>query len=105
MINISKKNQSYFRIFYQDILKLWRKYYSNQPSLPSTISFQYMCFNGFVKIGNKVVFHKKFSEKNINFIKCLINPFMTEAVHIFQLSQYERETPDFRARLPPSRQF
>ena len=25
--------------------------------------------------------------------------------HIFQLSRYERETPDFRARLPPSRQF
>ena len=35
----------------------------NQPSLPSTITSQYLRFNSFIKIGNKVVFHRKFFEK------------------------------------------
>ena len=31
-----------------------------------------MWFNGYIKIGNKIVFHRKFSEKNINFVNELI---------------------------------
>ena len=52
-LNILKNTLSYFPIFYKDILKLWAKYYSNQPSLlPSTIVSQYLCFNSFIEIDN-----------------------------------------------------
>ena len=71
-LNIPKNTLSYFRSFYKDILKLWAKYYSNQPSLPSTIVSQYLWFNSFIKIDNKVVFHEKFWEKIINFVDDLI---------------------------------
>ena len=63
-INTPKNTLSYFPSFYKDILKLWSKYYSNQPCLPSTIVSQYLWLNNFIKIDNKVVFHRKFSEKN-----------------------------------------
>ena len=36
-LNIPKNTLSYFPSFYKDILKLWTKYCSNQPSLPSAI--------------------------------------------------------------------
>ena len=62
-LNIPQNTLSYFPSFYKDILKLWTKYYSNQPSLPSTIISQYLWFNSFIKIDNNVVFHRKFSEK------------------------------------------
>ena len=39
-LNIPRNTLSYFPSFYKDILKLWTKYYSNQPSLPSTIVSQ-----------------------------------------------------------------
>ena len=71
-LNIPKNTLSYFPSFYKDILKLWTKYYSNQPSLPSTIVSQYLWFNSFIKIDNKVVFHRKFWEKIINFVDDLI---------------------------------
>ena len=71
-LNVPKNTLSYFPSFYKDILKLWSKYYSNQPSLPSTILSQYLRFNSFIKIDNEIVFHKKFSEKNINFVNDLI---------------------------------
>ena len=38
-------------------------------------------------------------------VVCFIAPSIKWCDHIFQLSRYERETPDFRVRLPPSRQF
>ena len=63
-LKIQKITLSYFTSFYKDILKFWSKYYSNQPSLPSTIVSQYLWFNSFIKIDNKIVFHRKFSEKN-----------------------------------------
>ena len=63
-LNIPKNTLSHFPSFYNDIMKLWSKYYSNQPSLPSTITSQYRWFNSFIMTDKKVVFHKKFSEKN-----------------------------------------
>ena len=71
-LDIRKSTLSYFPSFYKDILKLWNKYYSNQPSLPSTFVSQCLCFNVFIKIDNKVVFHRKFFEKNITFVIDLI---------------------------------
>ena len=68
--NIPKNTLSYFPSFYKDIMKLWTKYYSNQPSLPSTIVSQYLWLISF--IDNKVVFHRKFSGKKINFVNDLI---------------------------------
>ena len=65
--NIPKNTLSYFSSVYKDILKLWSKYYSNQPSLPSNIVSQYLWFNSFIKIDNKVVFHRKFLEKKHKF--------------------------------------
>ena len=62
----------YFLSFYKEIPKLWGKYYWKQPPLPSTIVSQYLWFNSFIKIDNKVVFHRKFLEININFVTDLI---------------------------------
>ena len=41
-INIPENTVSYFPSFYNYMLKYWRKYYSNQPSLLSTIASQYL---------------------------------------------------------------
>ena len=51
-----KKNLSYFSSFYKDILKLWSKY----STFPLRIVSQYLWFNSFIKIDNKVVFHRKY---------------------------------------------
>ena len=74
------------------MLILWTKYYSNKPSLPSTIISQYLWFNSFVKIDSKVVFHKEFSEKNINFVNDLIfknGKFKTweQIIHEFKIDK------------------
>ena len=61
----------YFPSFWKDIPKLWSKYFSNQPSLPSTITSQYLRFNTFIKFDNKVVLYWKYLEKT-NFINNLI---------------------------------
>ena len=55
-LDILKNALSYFPSFYKDILKLWSKHYSNQPSLPSSIISQYLRFNSFIKIDNEVGF-------------------------------------------------
>ena len=60
---ISKDTLTYFASFCKDILKLWSKYYPNQPFLPSSIISQYLLFNSVIKTGNKVVFHRKFLGK------------------------------------------
>ena len=91
-LNIPKNTLSYFPSFYKDMLILWTKYYSNKPSLPSTIISQYLWFNSFVKIDSKVVFHKEFSEKNINFVNDLIfknGKFKTweQIIHEFKIDK------------------
>ena len=65
-LNTLKNSFPYFPNFYIYILKLWSKYYSNQPSLPLTINFQ-----SFIKIDNKNVFHRKFLRKKM-FVNDLI---------------------------------
>ena len=54
---------------YNNILKVSSKYYSNQPSLPLTIASQFLWFNYFIKIHNKV--HRKFlkKKKTAKFVK------------------------------------
>ena len=53
------------------MMKLWSKYYSNQPSLPSTIVFQHLWFISCIKIDNKVVLQRKCLEKK-TFVNDLI---------------------------------
>ena len=48
-LSIPENFLSYFPSFYKDILKLLSKYCINQPSLPSTIFSQYLCFSIFGK--------------------------------------------------------
>ena len=63
-INILKNTLSYFVSFYNDILKLWSKYYSNQFSLPSNSISQYLWLKVFIKIDNtKLLFRGSFWEK------------------------------------------
>ena len=64
-LNFTVTLTSYFPSFCKGILKLWSKYDSNQPSLHSTIISQYLWFNSFIKIDNKVVFQRKFLKNNI----------------------------------------
>ena len=51
-----------FPSFYQDIITFWCYCCSSQPTLPSTISSQYLRFNTFIKIENSVVYYKEFSD-------------------------------------------
>ena len=55
-----------FPAFYQDIS--WCNYYSSPPTLPSTISSLYLWFNTFIKIENRVVYYKEFSDNQINYV-------------------------------------
>ena len=57
-----------FPTFYQDIITSWCNYYTSPPTLPSTISSQYLWFNTFIKIGNRVVYYKEFSDNQINYV-------------------------------------
>ena len=70
-LNSLKNTLSYFPSFYKDKLKRWSKYYSNQPSLSSTIFSQYLWFNSFIKIDYKVVSHR-FWKKKKNFVNDII---------------------------------
>ena len=57
-----------FPTFYQDIITSWCNYYTSPPTLPSTISSQYLWFNTFIKIENRVVYYKEFSDNQINYV-------------------------------------
>ena len=46
----------------------WCHYYTSPPALPSTISSQYLWFNIFTKIENRVVYYKEFSDNQINYV-------------------------------------
>ena len=61
-----------FPSFYQDLITFSCNYYSSPPTLPSASPSQYLWFNTFIKIGNSVVYYKKFSDNQIN-LKCWIN--------------------------------
>ena len=57
-----------FPTFYQDIITSSGNYYTSPPTLPSTISSQYLWFNTFIKIENRVVYYKEFSDNQINYV-------------------------------------
>ena len=88
-LNTPKNTVSYFPCFYKDILKLWSRYYSNQPSVRSNIASQCLWFNICIKIENKVVFYRNFSE-NINFVNVLIKE--NRKFKIWQQITYEFKT-------------
>ena len=57
-----------FPTLYQDIITSWCNYYTSSPTLSSTISSQYLWFNTFIKIQNRVVYYKEFSDNKINYV-------------------------------------
>ena len=67
-LSIPPKILNCFPLFYRELLSLWSKNYSCEPNIPSLISSQYLWYNNYIKIDNKVVFIREFSEKQINFV-------------------------------------
>ena len=57
-----------FPSFYQDTIPSWRNYYSSPPTLPATISSQYLWFNIFIKTESSIVYYKGFSHNQINYV-------------------------------------
>ena len=54
--------------FCRDIIRPWCNYYTSPPTLLSTISTQYLCFDTFIKIENRAVCYKEFSDNQINYV-------------------------------------
>ena len=60
-----------FSNFYQDIITSWQNYYTSPPTFSAKVSSQYLCFNTFAKIENRVVYYKELSSNQINY--CVIS--------------------------------
>ena len=58
----------HFPSFYKNLISLWSSYISCSPNIPSTIASQYIWYNTYFKIDNKVIYYKEFSEKGINYV-------------------------------------
>ena len=56
-----------FPTFYQDIITSSCNYDLSPPTLPSTIFSQYLWSHIFIKIENRVVYYKEFSDNQINY--------------------------------------
>ena len=54
--------------YYTDIKHSWCKCYSCTPEVPSLVSLQFLWYNSYSKIDNKVVCYKYFADKQINHI-------------------------------------
>ena len=67
-LNIPPNLLRSFPKFYREIINWWSKLYSRQPTVPSTISSQFLWFNTFIKVDNTVIHKKHFSENHINFV-------------------------------------
>ena len=72
-LSFSKNFSAYFPCYYREILDSWSKFYTQTPTVPSTIASQFLWFNEQIKIDNNTVFFKHFSKKNINFLKDILN--------------------------------
>ena len=53
----------------------WWKYYSCTPEVPSLVSSQFLWYNSYIKVDNKVVCYKDFADKKINYIKNLFDEY------------------------------
>ena len=58
----------HFPSFYKDMILLWSKYCSSSPNIPSAIASEYLWYNSYIKIDNKVINFKEFSKKGINYV-------------------------------------
>ena len=56
-----------FPSFYCSIFNNWKTYFFNSPEIPSCILSEFLWFNWHIKIDNKPVFFKHFSEHGVNF--------------------------------------
>ena len=73
-LHFESKLLKHFPSFYKQILVNWKKYFIASPITPSGhLLSQFICYNSYIKIDNKVVYLKPFSTKNINFITQLFN--------------------------------
>ena len=62
-----------FPSFYLDIFCNWKRYFSTNQETPSRILSQYLWFNKFIMVDNSYVDFTDFSNKNVNFVKDLVN--------------------------------
>ena len=59
--------------YYKNIIISWCKYYSCTPAVPSLVSSQFLWYNSYIQIDNKVVCYKDFADKKINYITNLFD--------------------------------
>ena len=57
-----------FPNFYQNIFQFWSICFHSAPAVPSIILFEFLWFNRNIKVNNRPIFFKYFSEKGVNFV-------------------------------------
>ena len=62
-LSIPNKTINSLPSYYKDIINSWCKYYSCTLEVPSLVSFQFLWYNSYTKIDNKVVCYKDFAER------------------------------------------
>ena len=67
-LSIPNKTMNSLPSYYKDIKNSWCKCYSCTPEVPSLVSLQFLWYNSYNKIDNKVVCYKYFADKQINHI-------------------------------------
>ena len=50
------------------MIQCWIKYFSHPPTRLSAIASQYLWFNSNIKVNKTVVFHKEYSDNQLNFL-------------------------------------
>ena len=72
-LSIPNKTINFLPSYYKDIANSWCKYYSYTPEVSSLVSLQFLCYNSYIKIYNKVVCYKDFADKKNNFVSDLFD--------------------------------
>ena len=89
ILNILNKTVISLPSYYRDIINSWCKYYSCTQEVPSVVSSQFLRYNSYFKIDNKVVCYKDFIDKKINYI----NKFFDENG---ELKSWQKILSDFK---------
>ena len=72
-LSIPNKTINSLPSYYKDIINSWCKCYSCTPEVPSLVSSQFLWYNSYIKIDNKVICYKYFVDKIINYVSNLFD--------------------------------
>ena len=69
LIILNNKTINFLHSCYKEIIDYWCKYYSCTPKVPSLVSSQFLWYNSYINIDDKVVFYKDFADKKITMLE------------------------------------